>query len=353
MVTTESACVCPRVNSADPWVRGRTPTSAQMGRISSVAASVRTDALVEDRGANGLLDLGLVRPWRCRNGRIGKALLEGGDRLLLELIEGGLARGLVRVARGAADSRCDVLVHGRGDVRRDLLRRIAHRRLADRIVQAALELHELADLVVRHAQRLEHRLLGDLMRSRLDHDDGVPCAGDDQVERGLVDLREGRVEHQLAVEHADADTCDRPAMRDAADLQRARRAGDREGRRVLLLVAAQHRRDDLHVVAEVLGEERPHRAVDHPARDRRGFTRPALTTRERSGDAPDGVELLLVVAGEREEVDALPRRLRCDRGDEQCGVAAAAASPRHSPARRCTRFRRSVACRRSPFQMFS
>ena len=34
-VTTPSACVCPRVNSAEPWVRGRTPTSQEMGRISS------------------------------------------------------------------------------------------------------------------------------------------------------------------------------------------------------------------------------------------------------------------------------------------------------------------------------
>ena len=79
---------------------------------------------------------------------------------------------------------------------------------------------------------------------------------------------------------------DRAAVRDAADLQRARGAGDRERRRVLLLVGAEHRRDDLHVVAEVLGEERPHRAVDHPARDDRGLARPALAAGERPGDAP-------------------------------------------------------------------
>ena len=284
------------------------------------AAPVRTDALVEDRGADGLLDLGLVRLGDVGT-RIGKALLEGGDRLLLELIEGGLARGLVRVASGAADARCDVLVHGCGDVRRHLLGWIAHRRLADRIVQAALKLHELADLVVRHAQRLEHRLLGDLMRSGLHHDDGIPCSGDDQVERRLVQLREGRVEHQLSVEHADAHAGDRAAVRDAADLQRARRAGDRESCRVLLLVGAQHRCDDLHVIAKVLGEERPHGTVDHPARDGRGLARPPLASRERSRDAPRGVELLLVVACQREEVDAFSRCLRRDCGDEQRGVA--------------------------------
>ena len=101
------------------------------------------------------------------------------------------------------------------------------------------------------------------------------------------------------------------------------------------------------------GKERPHRAVDHPARDRRGLARPALAAWERPGDAPDGVELLLVVARQREEVDALSRRLRCDRGDEDHRVTAAAASPRRSPARRCIRSRRSALGRRSPFQMFS
>ncbi len=34
-VTTARACVLPRVNSADPWVRGNRPTWQLMGRISS------------------------------------------------------------------------------------------------------------------------------------------------------------------------------------------------------------------------------------------------------------------------------------------------------------------------------
>jgi hypothetical protein len=37
IATTLSACVCPRVNSAEPCVRGVTPTSMVMSRISSSA----------------------------------------------------------------------------------------------------------------------------------------------------------------------------------------------------------------------------------------------------------------------------------------------------------------------------
>jgi hypothetical protein len=34
-VVETSACVSPRVNTADPWTRGSTPVSIQIGRISS------------------------------------------------------------------------------------------------------------------------------------------------------------------------------------------------------------------------------------------------------------------------------------------------------------------------------
>jgi hypothetical protein len=33
--TTENACVWPRVNSAEPWVRGAISTSIEIGRICS------------------------------------------------------------------------------------------------------------------------------------------------------------------------------------------------------------------------------------------------------------------------------------------------------------------------------
>ena len=46
-VTVTSACVSPRVKSAEPWVRGRTPASIAIGRIWSNARPSRR-----------------LRPWR-------------------------------------------------------------------------------------------------------------------------------------------------------------------------------------------------------------------------------------------------------------------------------------------------
>ena len=46
-VTVTSACVSPRVKSAEPWVRGSTPASPQMARTSSKAAAIRTAVRVQ------------------------------------------------------------------------------------------------------------------------------------------------------------------------------------------------------------------------------------------------------------------------------------------------------------------
>ena len=75
--TTLSACVWPRVNSAEPCVRGVTPTSIVMSRISSSRAPV--GALLVD----------------------GDALAD--DRLL-ELVEGQLRRGAALLAASSCSS---------------------------------------------------------------------------------------------------------------------------------------------------------------------------------------------------------------------------------------------------------
>ena len=54
-VSSVRICVWPRVKSAEPCVRGETPTSHVIGRISSVAAAVRAALLDRDLAADELL----------------------------------------------------------------------------------------------------------------------------------------------------------------------------------------------------------------------------------------------------------------------------------------------------------
>ena len=96
-VATDRTWVWPRVKSAEPWVRGRTPTSHVIGRISVGAAAVGPPALLQDvaRGpmsfssalehlADGLADRSRARRSRATTS-------------LAQLAGGVLAGRLVRV----------------------------------------------------------------------------------------------------------------------------------------------------------------------------------------------------------------------------------------------------------------
>ena len=173
------------------------------------------------------------------------------------------------------------------------------------------------------AERLQHRFFRNLMRAGLNHDDRVLGAGHDQVEVGFRELLQGRVDQQAAVDHAHSHAADRPRVGNAADLQRDRRTGHGQGGRVLLLIGAEHGGDDLDVVAEVLGKQRSHGPVDHPAGQDRGLGGPAFAPRKRPRDAAGSVELLLVVTGQRKKVDSFSRSLRGHSGDQENCVARA------------------------------
>src|SRR5262249_25305580 len=99
--------------------------------------------------------------------------------------------------------------------------------------------------------------------------------------------------------------------------------------RVVLRVRAEHGDDHLHVVAVALGEERADGAVGQARGEDGVLGRAALALDEAAGDLADGVEALLDVDGEREEVDALARG---GAGRGRAGEAGAAVAHEGGPA---------------------
>src|SRR5690606_17030121 len=128
------------------------------------------------------------------------------------------------------------------------------------------------------------------------------------------------VEDVLAVLVADLGGADRALERGAGQRQGGR--GTDQGRDVTVdfRVQRHHRGDDLDLVLVVLREQRTDRTVDQARNQRFLLGRTALALEEATGDAAAGVELLLVVNGEREEVLAFTRALGGDGADQQYGV---------------------------------
>ncbi len=121
-------------------------------------------------------------------------------------------------------------------------------------------------LCVAEADGAEHDVLGQLLRLGFHHQHAFGGAGDHQVELAVLHLLGGRVQDVLAVDVADAGGGDRAEERDAGQGQRGRAADHRDDVGVVLQVVAEHGGDDLHLVAEALGEQRADRAVDQAAR---------------------------------------------------------------------------------------
>ncbi len=160
----------------------------------------------------------------------------------------------------------------------------------------------------------EHDVLGKLLGFRFDHQHRVLRAGDDEVELALRHLVEHRVEHVFVVDEADARRADRAHEGRARERQRRRGRDHRQDVGIVLEIVRQRRHDHLGLVAPAFGEQRPHRAVDQPRDQRLFLGRAAFALEIAAGNAARGVELLLVVDGERQKIDAFPRLLGGDDG---------------------------------------
>ncbi len=216
------------------------------------------DALTHDVAfqlEQGRIDL-VVGPLRA------VAAGESGHRLRLDLGEARVALLLLRDDIGLGKSGLSVQCNGTGEVGvvdRGLPGPARFARLGDELLDRADGgLH----LLVPEHDGPEHHFLGQPARLGLDHQHRVLGAGHDQVQRRLRELLGSRIQEVLAILPAHARGPDRAVERQAGERQRG--GGAEQGRDVGvdLRIERQHDGDDLHVVDEPIGKQRPDRAID-------------------------------------------------------------------------------------------
>ena len=166
-----------------------------------------------------------------------------------------------------------------------------------------------------------HDVIGQLLGAGLNHDHLLVGGGHGQIELGGVLLLVGGVEDDLAVHIAHLQAADGAGPGDAGIGQAGGHAdhGGHLGRAVP--VHAHDGGGDHHVVAEVVGEQGADGAVDHAAGQHGGQGGLALTAHEGAGDPAHGVQLLLEVHGEGEEVHAVPGAGGYGDGHQHGGLA--------------------------------
>ncbi len=230
-----------------------------------------------------------------------------------------------------------------GDLENRLLdlRNIGRRKIA-RLLGGALGKpddrvdHRLERAMAEH-DGAEHDVLGKLMRLQFDHQHRIGRAGDDEVELRSLHVLHERIEDIIAVRVADTGGGDRPHEGHAGKRQRRGGGDHADDVGVVLKIVREHGDDHLRLVLVAVGEQRTDRPVDQARGQRLLLGRAAFALEEATRNAAGGVVALLVVHGEREEVEARLRLFHGNDGRKNRGLAVggehgAVGLARHAPA---------------------
>ncbi len=178
---------------------------------------------------------------------------------------------------------------------------------------------DLLDLAVGDVEGVEDLGLGDAFSAGFDHQDGLVGAGHDQVEVEQRVVFLGRVDDEVAVQHADADRTDGGGNRNRRDRQGC--GSTVHGHDVVGVDLVHRHRDghELSLVVPALGEERADRTVDHAGSQGGLFAGACFTAEEGARNLADGVHALFDVDGQGQEVNVA--KTSDGGGGENLGVA--------------------------------
>ena len=230
-VATTSACVSPRVKSAEPCVRGSTPARIGDRTHGARVAAVDARLAVEDLAAHDLrleVEEDVLDQVRIRR-RVSRRFAGANvSSTRLQISSSGAVRAcfclMPNAARRSLSASCAIRATSASSFAGGLP---VPRRLAGFVGKLVDRVDRRLHLLVAEDDGAEHHLLGQLLRLGLDHQHGLLGARDDEVELRFLELGRGRVQHVLAVQVSDASGPDRAVERHARERERRRNADHR------------------------------------------------------------------------------------------------------------------------------
>ena len=195
--------------------------------------------------------------------------------------------------------------------------------LADLCLNTLDELNDLLVFSMACHNAVEHILVRNFVSACLDHSDTLACGSNGNSHLRNLALLSCGVNNKLALNKAYGNTGDRSVPRNVGDGQSNAGADESGDFRRAIRVNRHNGADDGNVVAHVLGEQRTDRAVDHTANKNCLICGTAFSLQEGARDLTYGVELLLKVNRQREEIDAVTGLCSSGSGNMNGGFAVA------------------------------
>ena len=307
--TLERICVSPRVNSAEPWTRGEMSTSHSIGRISSSARpSGRFLSIAIRRRMMSFSSLSKARETSARrSGSVSRPSPARRRTAPAPPPRPPSRHPVARASRGSASPRRAWRRARRGSAREapgsTFGSSTSSFSLPALSRSSSIVATDLLDLAVGDVEGVEDLGLADAVSAALDHQDRLLGARDDEVHlQVLVALLAGLITKSpssLPIRTA-------PTWVGTGICDIGHRGGGPVHRQDVVRVLVVHRQrlaDDLGLEVPSLGEQRPHRPVDHPRGQRGLLAGATLAAEEGAGDLPGRVVALLDIHRQRQEVD--------------------------------------------------
>ena len=202
-------------------------------------------------------------------------------------------------------------------------------RYGNLVEETELEFDDFLDFFMGEHDGIQDLFFRDFVSAAFNHEDGVFRTGDDDVHIALFALGDGRVDDELAIDAADADTGNRAGKGNVGHAQRYGGTDHSGDFRSVVMVYAEIISHDVDVMTVCLREERTDRTVDEAGKKGCRFRRFAFAFDEAARNLADGVHLFFIIDGEREKVCVFTRFFRARSRDEngrvaitdQCGTA--------------------------------